>query len=110
MSAVSKSPTARLFVLANGHPSIPRGVGVDLVVDIEGDLVHVIVPTTAPHGFRLSFTTEQVAHLVAELADACEVIAQATTFVRPPTARPAGRLFSDDEAEAILTATREGRI
>ncbi len=70
-------PQGLACILINDVPRI-QPLGVDLVVDQSDGLVHVLVPlsTLVRYVFRLSLTVEQIGHLVAELAEAAELVAE----------------------------------
>lgn len=70
-------PQGLACILINDVP-LMQPLGVDLVVDQSDGLVHVLVPlsTLVRYVFRLSMTVEQIGHLVAELAEAAELVAE----------------------------------
>lgn len=70
-------PQGLACILINDVP-LMQPLGVDLVVDHSDGLVHVLLPlsTLVRYVFRLSMTVEQIGHLVAELAEAAELVAE----------------------------------
>lgn len=81
---MSCAPTTRrppcqaiLAAMVDGKPLVT--VGVDVVIDVTGDLVHVIVPIAkgdALLAHRLSFTPEQLGALMDELIEATELMGE----------------------------------
>lgn len=70
-------PQGLACILINDVP-LMQPLGVVLAVDHSDGLVHVLLPLSnlVRYVFRLSMTVEQIGHLVAELAEAAELVAE----------------------------------
>lgn len=76
--AILPAPTCRLGLVIPGLPEAGNGtVGVDLVTDVVGDLVTVLVCTPgAALAFRLQFTLPQLGAFMDDLVDCADVAEQ----------------------------------
>ena len=76
--AILPAPTCRLGLVIHGLPEAGNGtVGVDLVTDVVGDLVTVLICTPgAALAFRLQFTLPQLGAFMADLVGCAELAEQ----------------------------------
>ena len=71
-------PTCTACVMISDTPSA-RLVGADVVADVSGGLVHLLVPIASGAGrvgFRLSFDREQLGALMDELCGCAELLGE----------------------------------